>query len=63
MNFTIARILLYVVAGTLLNAGWISDEIARFIRMDPDVQMLAGGGIGAMTLMWWRIAKRFGWST
>lgn len=63
MNLTLARILLYVVAGMLLNAGWINEEIARFISLDPDVQMLAGGAIGALTVVWWRVAKRFGWST
>ena len=63
MNFTVARIILYIVAGALLNAGWISDEIASYIRVDGDVQMLAGGAVAGLTLVWWRIAKRFGWNT
>lgn len=63
MNFTVARILLYILAGALLNAGWISEEIAEFIRVDSDVQMLAGGVLASVTLVWWRLAKRFGWST
>lgn len=63
MNFTIARILLYILAGVLLNAGWVNDEIADFIRLDPDVQMIVGGAVAGVTLVWWRLAKRFGWST
>jgi len=63
MNFTIARIILYILAGALFNAGWISDEIASYIRVDGDVQMLAGGAIASLTLLWWRVAKRFGWNT
>ena len=63
MNFTIARILLYIIAGVLLNAGWINDEFASFIRLDPDVQMLAGGALAGLTLVWWRVAKYMGWST
>ena len=63
MNFTIARIILYIIAGALLNAGWINDEIADFIRLDSDIQMLAGGALAGLTMVWWRVAKRFGWAT
>ena len=63
MNFTIARIILYIIAGALLNAGWINDEIADFIGLDSDIQMLAGGALAGLTMVWWRVAKRFGWAT
>ena len=63
MDFVLARIILYIVAGALLGAGWINDEIARYIRVDADVQVLAGGVIAGLTVVWWRIAKRFGWAT
>jgi TRAP-type C4-dicarboxylate transport system permease large subunit len=63
MNFTLARIILYILAGALLNTGWVNEEIANFIRTDSDVQMLAGAGLAALTLLWWRVAKRMGWGT
>lgn len=63
MNMTIARIVLYILAGALLNVGWINEELANFLRMDADVQMFVGAGVAALTLLWWRIAKRMGWAT
>lgn len=61
MNFAIARIILYIIAGALLNAGWVNEEFADFIRLDPDIQMLVGGALAGLTFAWWRIAKAMGW--
>jgi sulfite exporter TauE/SafE len=63
MNFAVARILLYILAGALMRAGWINSEIANFIRVDGDVQAIAGAAVAAIGLAWWRIAKQLGWRT
>lgn len=63
MNFAIARILLFIIAGALLNSGWVSEEVANFIRLDPDLQQVVGAAIAGIAFTWWRIAKAKGWRT
>jgi len=64
---TYIRILLHVVAGWLVTSGWINDEIKNMIVNDPQVaagiQVLLAAIVHGASLVWWRIAKRFGWST
>jgi hypothetical protein len=60
------RILLYIVAGYLLNKG-LPPQAASIITDDPlvleAVSNFLAGAITILTVMWWRLAKRFGWAT
>ena len=60
------RILLYVVSGYLLNNG-LPPEAAKIITHDPLVAEVVSNVLAALiaggTLLWWRLAKRFGWAT
>lgn len=62
----IVRIVLYIAAGWLAGKG-VPPELAHFISSDPDVlglvSELLGGVMVLLSLLWWRLAKRFGWST
>lgn len=60
------RIFLYI-AGTWLAARGVPPELAHYITTDAAVLELAsqalGALIGLLAFIWWRIAKRFGWTT
>lgn len=60
------RIALYIIAGYLAGHG-LPPAAARIITDDPAMLMLASDAlaalIAAVTLLWWRIARRFGWAT
>lgn len=60
------RIGLYVLAGYLAGKG-LPPAAGRIITDDPAMLMLVSDAlaalIGALSLMWWRVARRFGWST
>lgn len=62
----LVRIILYI-AGTWLAARGVPPEIAHYVSNDPAMIELAsqiiGGLAGAGAFIWWRIAKRFGWTT
>ena len=62
-----ARVLLFILAGHLLSAGWISQEVKDMITTDPSVADLVQGllaSIVAFVALAWRwAAKRLGWST
>lgn len=61
------RIILYIIAGHLASAGWLNDELRNLMWNDPDAVALIQGAIAGLpalgSLVWWRLAKRFGWST
>ena len=61
------RIILYILAGWLFSSGRVSAEIRDMLTTDPDVVAAVQAGIAAVTAgaswVWWRLAKRFGWST
>lgn len=61
------RIALYLIAGWLFSSGYISDEVKRMITDDPEVaagvQVAVSAVVAGGSVLWWRIAKRFGWST
>jgi hypothetical protein len=60
------RIGLYILAGWLSSHG-LPPQAANIITTDPALLELVAQGVAALvaflTLAWWRIAKRFGWST
>jgi hypothetical protein len=62
-----ARIVLFIIAGYLAGAGWISEEVKDLLTTDPEVAAavqafiaLAVAGIG---YGWRWLAKKMGWST
>jgi hypothetical protein len=61
------RIALYVATGWLYGSGYIGDEVKAILTTDPAVASGIEAGIaaimGAVPVMWWRLAKKFGWST
>ena len=61
------RILLYILTGYMLDAGWISAEIKSILTTDPEiaagVQVILASVVGAVALGWRWVAKRLGWST
>ena len=60
------RILLHVLAGWLLASGWINEEIKTLVTTDEQValgvQALLAGIIHGISVVWWRLASRFGWA-
>lgn len=64
---TYVRILLHVIAGILLTNGWINEEIRDQIVNDPQIALGVQVALAAVfhvaSLIWWRLAKRFGWKT
>lgn len=60
------RIALYILAGWLAGRG-LPPEAVTIITSDPAVLAIASEALAAVVagvaLLWWRIAKRFGWST
>lgn len=61
------RIALYMVAGWLYGSGHIGDEVKSIVTTDPavaaSIEAVIAALIGAVPVLWWRIARRFGWST
>jgi hypothetical protein len=61
------RIILYILAGWLFSSGHVSAEIRDMLTTDPDVVAAVQAGLSAAVAgaswVWWRLAKRFGWST
>ncbi|MEY9328229.1 hypothetical protein [Sinorhizobium fredii] len=61
------RIALYMVAGWLYGSGLIGEEVKVLITTDPALVASIEAGISALIasvpLVWWRLAKRLGWST
>jgi 1,4-dihydroxy-2-naphthoyl-CoA synthase len=62
-----ARIILFMIAGYLAGAGWISEEVKDLLTSDPEVAAAVQAGIaaGIATIGYgWRwLAKKMGWST
>lgn len=63
----VIRIILYIVAGYLLRGGWIPEDVAEQISNNEELVLLLEAGVGVVvtagTVLWWRLAKRWGWST
>lgn len=60
------RIFLYLFAGWLSSHG-LPPEAARILTEDPAMLELATQAVAALialvTMLWWRVAKKLGWST
>lgn len=63
MSAAIARILLRYGSGALVVHGYLSADDANVLAMDPDMQMLIGTAIGALTEVWYVVARKMGWAT
>ncbi|MGY5791899.1 hypothetical protein ACXHXM_16810 len=61
MTAVIARIALRYIAGALIAKGFLDAGTGNTLATDPDVLMLAGLGIGALTELAYVIAHRMGW--
>lgn len=59
----ISRILARYLSGGLMSIGFLPPEIAEQFAMDPDVALVLGAIIGAVTEGVYTFAKRKGWTT
>lgn len=57
------RILLRYYAGYLVAQGFIDDETGRFLATDPDIELMVGAAVSAITEGYYTLAKRYGWPT
>lgn len=61
------RILVFIIAGYLSGAGWISEEVKTMLINDPEiasyVQSVLAGAVIGIGYLWRWIAKKRGWST
>lgn len=63
MQAVIVRILLRYLSGALVSYGFIPHEVGADLAMDPDVALVLGGIIGAITEAGYAFAKKRGWAT
>lgn len=63
MQALVARIVLRYVAGALVGWGLLGAEAGYQIGSDPDLAILLGMGIGAITEGAYLIARKRGWVT
>lgn len=63
MTAIIARILARYVSGGLMTIGVLSPDLAQQFAMDPDVALVLGGIIGAVTEGVYAWARSKGWAT
>lgn len=63
----ISRMLLFWLSGFLMSSGWINDELQRMLLTDPGIadalQTALSGVFAGLWFAWWRLAKRWGWTT
>lgn len=59
----IARIVARYVSGALASYGLVSPEVGAELAMDPDVALVMGAIIGAVTEGVYTWAKSKGWAT
>jgi hypothetical protein len=62
MTAVIARIALRYAAAALVTRGLLSPDDGNTLMNDPDVLMLLGAGLGAISEGWYWLAHKFGWS-
>lgn len=62
-----ARIILFMLAGYLAGAGWISQDVKDLLTTDPEVAATVQAGLALVVAgigYGWRwVAKKMGWST
>lgn len=56
------RIALYYLAGRLAAAG-LPPQAVDIVGNDPIVLEVASLAVVGVVMLWWRLAKRMGWST
>lgn len=57
----LARIIARWISGGLVTAGFLLPSEAQSIATDPDVLMLIGVGLSAITEGFYALAKKRGW--
>ena len=63
MQAVIIRIIMRYLSGALAAYGLIPHEAAADLAMDPDVALVLGTIIGAVTEAGYAYAKKRGWAT
>jgi tetrahydromethanopterin S-methyltransferase subunit E len=63
MNAVIVRIVARYLSGALVSYGVIPQEVGADLAMDPDVALVLGAVIGAVTEGVYAFAKKRGWAT
>ncbi len=63
MNAVIVRIIARYLSGALVSYGVIPQEVGADLAMDPDVALVLGAIIGAVTEGVYAFAKKRGWTT
>lgn len=63
MPAIIARIIARYLAGALVAYGLIPHEVGQELAVDPDLALLIGGAVGAITEVAYGFAKKRGWTT
>ncbi len=63
MPAIIARIIARYLAGALVAYGLIPHEVGQELALDPDLALLIGGAVGAITEAVYAFAKKRGWTT
>ena len=59
----IARIVLRYLSGALVAYGFIPHEVGAELALDPDLALIIGAAIGAVTEAAYALAKRNGGAT
>ena len=63
----VSRILLRVIAYTMVTWGYFDPDIGQMIADDPDIAMIVQMGLGAViavgTEIWYIVARKMGWPT
>jgi hypothetical protein len=63
MTAVLARIALRYAAAVLITRGLLSADDGVTVMNDPDLQILVGMALGAISEGWMIVAKRMGWAT
>lgn len=58
-----ARIIARYLSGALVAYGLIPHEVGQELAMDPDLALLIGAGVGAVTEGAYAFARARGWTT
>ena len=66
MSAVITRIVLRYAAGALVAHGLLAPDVGNQLSVDPDVlaaiEVVVGAALGALSEVWYYLARRFGWS-
>lgn len=62
MTAVIARIVLRYLSGALVAYGVIPHEVGAEVAMDPDLALILGSAIGAVTEGFYALAVKRGWT-